>query len=218
MYNTIRLIKSDLKRKQQIFLEDGSKISLLRACITDGTSANILYRLAFRCSKSKLLAPIALLLQHLNRVYNGCMIGVKAESEATIRNGTSAVLTAAMTNVPWASIMVRRSFGVAQAAHYGPNCFLLAWPSAESGPLPVEGGVAVAFQKEIESAPDPEARRKELEEKFAKKQSPFPRAEAFAVHEIIDPRSTRTELCKWISRIQPLLPTLLGGARFYIRP
>lgn len=148
----------------------------------------------------------------------GFMIGVKAESEATIRHGTSAVLTAAMTNVPWASIMVRRSFGVAQAAHYGPNCFLLAWPSAESGPLPVEGGVAVAFQKEIESAPDPEARRKELEEKFAKKQSPFPRAEAFAVHEIIDPRSTRTELCKWISRIQPLLPTLLGGARFYIRP
>lgn len=79
MYNTIRLIKSDLKRKQQIFLEDGSKISLLRACITDGTSANILYRLAFRCSKSKPLAPIALLLQHLNKVYNGCMIGVKAE-------------------------------------------------------------------------------------------------------------------------------------------
>ncbi|MCZ8529758.1 serine O-acetyltransferase [Alteromonas sp. PRIM-21] len=79
MYNTIRLIKSDLKRKQQIFLEDGSEISLLRACITDGTSANILYRLAFRCSKSKPLAPIALLLQHLNRVYNGCMIGVKAE-------------------------------------------------------------------------------------------------------------------------------------------
>ena len=148
----------------------------------------------------------------------GFMIGSKAESEATIRHGTSAVLTAAMTTVPWASIMVRRSFGVAQAAHYGPNAFVLAWPSAESGPLPVEGGVAVAFHREIAAATDPEAKRKELEEKLSTRQSPFPRAEAFAVHDLIDPRSTRPELCKWINRVQPLLPSLLGHARFYIRP
>ena len=148
----------------------------------------------------------------------GFMIGTKAETEATIRHGTSAVLTAAMTTVPWASIMVRRSFGVAQAAHYGSNAFVLAWPSAESGALPVEGGVAVAFHREIAAASDPEAKRKELEEEFSKRQSPFLRAEAFAVHNLIDPRSTRPELCKWINRIQPLLPSLLGCARFYIRP
>ncbi|MDB2440546.1 propionyl-CoA carboxylase [Luminiphilus sp.] len=70
----------------------------------------------------------------------GFMIGSQAEKEATIRHGTSAVLTAAMTTVPWAAVMVRRSFGVAQAAHYGPEAYVLAWPSAESGPLPVEGG------------------------------------------------------------------------------
>ncbi len=148
----------------------------------------------------------------------GFMIGSKAESEATIRHGTSAVLTAAMTTVPWASIMVRRSFGVAQAAHYGPNSFVLAWPSAESGALPVEGGVAVAFHREIAAASDPETKRKELEEEFSKLQSPFPKAEAFAVHDLIDPRSTRAELCKWIKRVQPLLPSLLGCAKFYIRP
>ena len=114
--------------------------------------------------------------------------------------------------------MVRRSFGVAQAAHYGPNSFVLAWPSAESGALPVEGGVAVAFNREIAAAADPDAKRKELEEEFSKRQSPFPRAEAFAVHDLIDPRSTRSELCKWITRVQPLLASLLGCARFYIRP
>lgn len=79
MSDTIHLIKSDIKRKQQIFFEDGAELSFLRTCITDGTSANILYRLAFRCAKSKILSPLALLLQHVNRVYNGCMIGVKAE-------------------------------------------------------------------------------------------------------------------------------------------
>ena len=148
----------------------------------------------------------------------GFMIGSQAEREATIRHGTSAVLTAAMTTVPWASVMVRRSFGVAQAAHYGPEGFVLAWPSAESGPLPVEGGVAVAFQREIAAAADPETRRRELEEQLAARQSPFPRAEALGVHDLIDPRRTREELCRWVGRIQPLLPALLGTAKFSIRP
>ena len=148
----------------------------------------------------------------------GFMIGSQAEREATIRHGTAAVLTAAMTTVPWASVMIRRSFGVAQAAHYGSEGLVLAWPSAESGPLPVEGGVAVAFHREIAAAPDPEARRRELEEEFAARQSPFPRAEAFGVHDLIDPRQTRPELCRWVDRIQPLLPSLLGQARLTIRP
>ncbi len=148
----------------------------------------------------------------------GFMIGSQAEREATIRHGTAAVLTAAMTTVPWASVMIRRSFGVAQAAHYGPEGYVLAWPSAESGPLPVEGGVAVAFQREIAAAPDPDARRRELEDEMAARQSPFPRAEAFGVHDLIDPRQTRPELCRWIDRVQPLLPGLLGPAQFTIRP
>ena len=148
----------------------------------------------------------------------GFMIGSKAEREATIRHGANAVLTAAMTTVPWASVMVRRSFGVAQAAHFGPEGYVLAWPSAESGPLPVEGGVAVAFHREIAAAADPDAKRRELEEALASRQSPFPRAEALAVHELIDPRDTRPILCRWVDRIQPLLPDLLGESHFTIRP
>ena len=148
----------------------------------------------------------------------GFMIGSQSEREATIRHGANAVLTAAMSRVPWASIMVRRSFGVAQAAHYGPDGYVLAWPSAETGPLPVEGGVAIAFHREIAQAADPDAKRRELEEMLAAKQSPFPRAEAFSVHELIDPRETRPMLCRWIERIQPLLPPLLGPTGFTIRP
>jgi acetyl-CoA carboxylase carboxyltransferase component len=148
----------------------------------------------------------------------GFMIGSKAEREATIRHGTNAVLTAAMSRVPWASIMVRRSFGVAQAAHYGPDAYVLAWPSAERGALPVEGGVAVAYHREIAEAADPEAKRGELEALLAAGQSPFPRAEDFAVHELIDPRETRPMLCRWIERIQPLLPPLLGTSAFTVRP
>ncbi|WP_158966638.1 acyl-CoA carboxylase subunit beta [Chachezhania sediminis] len=148
----------------------------------------------------------------------GFWIGSQAEKEATIRHGSNVVLTAAMMSVPWASVMIRRSFGVAQAAHYGPGGYVLAWPSAETGPLPVEGGVAIAYRREIEAAPDPEARRRELEEQMAAKQSPFPRAEAFAIHDLIDPRETRPMLCRWLARQGPKLATLLGPPRFLPRP
>lgn len=148
----------------------------------------------------------------------GFMIGSKAEKEATIRHGARTVLTTALTTIPWASIMVRRSFGVAQAAHYGPEAYTLAWPSAESGPLPVEGGVAVAFHREIAAAEDPDARRRELEEQLAARQSPFPRGEALAVHELIDPRETRPMLCRWIDRVQPGLDQLLGPSAFPYTP
>ena len=38
---------------------------------------------------------------------------------------------------------------------------------------------------------------------MSKQLNPFPRAESFSVHEIIDPRDTRTYLAQWIERIQP---------------
>jgi len=148
----------------------------------------------------------------------GFMIGSGAERDGTIRFGTATALTVAMATVPWASVIVRRSFGVAQVAHYGSDAYVLAWPSAETGALPVEGGVAVAYHREIAAAPDPEAKRRELEEQLAAKQSPFPRAEAFSVHDVIDPRDTRRMLCDWVDWIQPILPSLKGPSAFPVRP
>jgi acetyl-CoA carboxylase carboxyltransferase component len=69
--------------------------------------------------------------------------------------------------------------------------------------------VAVAFKKEIAEAPNPEAKRKEIEQRLAKNQDPFPRAETFSVHEIIDPRETREYLSNWIERVQPQLKAKL---------
>ena len=139
----------------------------------------------------------------------GFLIGPDAEKEGTILHGTQAVLACTESTVPWTTVMIRKSFGVAAAAHYGPDGYVLAWPSSESGPLPLEGGVAVAFKKEIAAAKNPEAKRKELEAKMAKNQNPFPRAEAFSVHEIIDPRETRKYISLWVERIQEQLKTSL---------
>ena len=148
----------------------------------------------------------------------GFMIGSAAEKAGTIRAGAAAVLTVATSTVPWASVMVRKSFGVAQAAHYGSEGYVLAWPSAETGALPVEGGVAVKYHREIAAAVDPAARRRELEAEMAAANAPAPRAESFSVHELIDPCDTRPMLCEWIDWIQPMLPGLIGPSAFPVRP
>jgi acetyl-CoA carboxylase carboxyltransferase component len=146
------------------------------------------------------------------------MIGPDAEADATIRYGMAAVAAAATASVPWASVRVHKSFGVAGAAHYGPDAYVLDWPSAESGPLPLEGGVAVAFGRDIAASADPEARRRELEERLAAARNPYGAAESFAVHDMIDPRETRPMLCEWIDWIQPRLEGLVGETRFMQRP
>ena len=105
------------------------------------------------------------------------------------------------SKVPWASVIVRKVFGVAGGAHFAPDSYVLSWPSAETGTLPVEGGVAIAFKKEIESAENPEQKRKELERALSKRSSPFPRAESLSVHELIDPRETRIKLINWLDLI-----------------
>ena len=146
----------------------------------------------------------------------GFMIGPDSEKAGTIRHGTAAISAVLQSRVPWASVQVLKAFGVAAQAHFGPDGYVLSWPSAASGALPVEGGVAVAFGREIAAAEDPAARQKELEDMLAASQSPFPRAEGLSVHEIIDPRETRPKLINWLNlalaayRTQPPQPYLTG--------
>jgi acetyl-CoA carboxylase carboxyltransferase component len=148
----------------------------------------------------------------------GFMIGPDAEREATIRHGARALFAVMQSSVPWTSVIVRKVFGVAGAAHFGPGGMVFAWPSAESGALPLEGGVAVAFRREIEAAADPDAMRRELEEKILAQRSPYTRAEGFGVADLIDPRRTRPVLCEWIEWIQPLLADHKGPRTYTMRP
>ncbi|MEO2236937.1 MAG: carboxyl transferase domain-containing protein, partial [Candidatus Poseidoniia archaeon] len=80
----------------------------------------------------------------------GFMIGAQAEADATVRHGMIAMFAALQSQVPWFVVLLRRSFGVALGIHLGRDNTIVAWPSAESGALPVESGVALAFRSEIE--------------------------------------------------------------------
>jgi acetyl-CoA carboxylase carboxyltransferase component len=148
----------------------------------------------------------------------GFMIGQAAERAGTIRYGMATMFAVLQTTVPWFAVVIRKAFGVAQGIHLGPASTVVAWPSAESGALPVEGGVALAYRSEIEQADDPEARRRELEEEMAAAQSIFPRAEEFGVHDLIDPRHTRPLICDWLDEVQHQLAERAGPRRYSIRP
>ena len=150
----------------------------------------------------------------------GFLIGTAAERAGTIRVGARALAAVYQATVPWVSIIVRRVFGVAGAAHGNAQRLNLryAWPSGDWGSLPIEGGVQAAYRRDIEAAPDPEARRRELEAKLDALRSPFRTAEAFGIEEMIDPRDTRPLLCDWVAMAYDLLPVELGPKRRGCRP
>ena len=142
----------------------------------------------------------------------GFMVGLKAEEEGTLREGMRAVYVAGQLKIPTVTLVIRKCYGMAGMAACNKNDIdlKLAWPSGEWGSLPVEGGVAAAFRREIEAADDPKAREQELEAELRAYTSPFRTAEAMAVEEIIDPRETRPVLCEYIALAEDRLKIGLG--------
>jgi acetyl-CoA carboxylase carboxyltransferase component len=123
----------------------------------------------------------------------GFHIGLDAEKSATIRKGVRAMAAVNQSSVPWCTFLVRNVFGVAGAVNQPSGRFSIryAWLSARWGSLPLEGGIEAAYRAEIEMAPDPAAKRAEIEQRLEQLRSPFRTAEAFWIEELIDPRDTR---------------------------
>ena len=145
----------------------------------------------------------------------GFMVGSKAEARATLREGMKAVYVGLQVTVPVFTVVIRKCYGMAGMAACDKNGmdFKIAWPSAEWGSLPIEGGVAAAYRREIEAAPDPKAREAEIEAELRALASPFRTAEAFAVEDVIDPAETRPYLCRFVEAAQGRIRTSLGVKR-----
>ena len=142
----------------------------------------------------------------------GFFIGVESEHYGTIRKGVRASFSVIQATVPWASIYVRKCFGVAGGAQADPSKlnWRYAWPSAYWGNIPIEGGVYAAHRAEIESAEDPMALHDQLQEYYRGFAQPFRAAEHFGIEDIIDPRETRPLLCDWVETIFNHEATNLG--------
>ena len=88
--------------------------------------------------------------------------------------------------------------------------------SARWGSLPLEGGIEAAYRAEIDSAPDREAKLREIEIRLNKLRSPFRTAETFWIEEIIDARKTRPLIVEFVNLSAPVRNT--GKAAFTMRP
>jgi acetyl-CoA carboxylase carboxyltransferase component len=140
----------------------------------------------------------------------GFVIGTASERAGTIRRGTRALVATYQATVPWASVLVRKVYGVAGAGHGDHSRLNLryAWPSGDWGSLPIAGGLEAAYRRELEAAGGPVERerlRAEIEARLNAVRSPFRTAERFGVEEIIDPRDTRRLLCDWAVRAHELV-------------
>lgn len=148
----------------------------------------------------------------------GLQVGLEAEMAGIMRYGVRALAAVYQTTVPWCSMILRRAYGVSAAGHQhmGRYNVRYAWPSANWGALPIEGGLDVAYKAEIEGADDPVQKRAEIEQRVRSLTSPFRSAEAFVIEDIIDPRDTRALLCEFANLAAPLRET--GISRFGMRP
>jgi acetyl-CoA carboxylase carboxyltransferase component len=148
----------------------------------------------------------------------GFLIGKEAEAAGVMRYGTQALAAVRQATVPWCALMIRKAFGMAALAQRNgsPAFMRYAWPSAQWGSLPIAGGVDAAYRAVIEAAPDPAAKRNEIETKLEALQSPLRTAEAFGVEEIIDPRATRRYLCNFAELAAPIRQA--GRPAFGYRP
>ena len=145
----------------------------------------------------------------------GFVIGTRAEQAGTIRHGARALAAAYQATVPWASVLIRRVFGVAGAGHRNhmrPG-YRIAWPSGDWGSLPVEGGLEVAYKRALAESDDPDALRAQLLAAAEGVRSPFRTAEAFLVEDIVDPADTRGLLCEWVLDAYAALAARGAGVR-----
>ncbi len=141
----------------------------------------------------------------------GFQVGLDAERQGIERAGARLVSTVCLSEMPWCTVVIGRLYGVAGQCHHRPSGMFrrFCWPSATWGSMHIAGGASAAYRREIESAPDPDAKRREIEARLNAIASPFRTAEATG-QDIIDPRETRGLLCEFVEDAQRVVARQLG--------
>jgi acetyl-CoA carboxylase carboxyltransferase component len=138
----------------------------------------------------------------LNLVDNpGFAVGLEHELSGTIRRGGEWMIAFAQVSVPIFTVLMRRSFGVAGNNYATPQerpSVRVAWPAADVGGIPPEGGIEAAYKRQLAEADNPEALRAELMARIESARGPVGPLSKFQIEEIIDPRDTRGMICEWV--------------------
>lgn len=160
----------------------------------------------------------------LNLVDNpGFAVGLEHEIAGTIRAGGEWMVAFSQVKTPIFTVVMRRSFGVAGNNYATPRSspsMRVAWPAADAGGIPPEGGIEAAYKRQLAESDDPEALRAELNARIESARGPMGPLSKFQIEEMIDPRDTRRYVCEWVKLAYRLvsLPDHLGSRALQFRP
>lgn len=133
----------------------------------------------------------------------GFMVGPDSEKTAAVRRGSRLIMASANLSVPLFTVIVRKAYGLGAQAMAGGSLhepfFTIAWPTAELGPMGLEGAVELGFRKELDAAATPAARDalyRQLVAHMYEKGKAVSVATAFEIDAVIDPAETRAWLLR----------------------
>ncbi|MDP9762920.1 acyl-CoA carboxylase subunit beta [Deinococcus enclensis] len=148
----------------------------------------------------------------------GFLPGTQQEYGGIIRHGAKMLYSYAEATVPKITLVLRKSYGGAYLAMCSKDMGadrVFAWPTAEIAVMGAEGAAEIIFKREIESAEDPAAKRREMIDLYRTTFStPAVAASRGLVDDIIDPRDTRAQVARALEilyRKRELQPTKKHG-------
>ena len=133
----------------------------------------------------------------------GFMVGPDSEIGAGVRRGSRMFVVGASLRVPFFTVVLRKGYGLGaqamSAGDFSAPAMIVAWPTAEFGPMGLEGAVRLGYRKELEVEPDLEKRQAMFDARLARMYEAGKAvsvAEVLEIDAVIDPKDTRA----WLSR------------------
>jgi len=125
----------------------------------------------------------------------GYLPGKEQEWGGIIRHGAKLLWCYSEATVPKITLITRKDYGGSYLAMCSRDLgadIVLAWPTAEIAVMGAEGAANIIFRKEIQEAPDPEAKRKEKIEEYRNLlYNPYIAASRGYIDAVIVPSETR---------------------------
>ncbi len=150
----------------------------------------------------------------------GMMVGPDAEATALVRHCSRLFLAGAALRVPLIAIILRKAYGLGAQAMAGGSMheplLTVGWPTAELGPMGLEGAVRLGFRREleqIEDAGEREERVKELTALAHERAKALNAATLFELDDVIDPAESRNLIGSTLASAAAAEPRE-GGRRF----
>lgn len=133
----------------------------------------------------------------------GFLPGSDQEKGGIISEGAKLLYAFCEATVPRLTVITRKAYGgaydVMNSKHIGAD-LNLAWPNAEIAVMGAQGACSIVFKNEIQSASDPEAKRRELTARYAETfANPYAAAAKGYIDAVIYPAETREYLLRGLA-------------------